>query len=148
MKKKDKAYIQSLEEYILTAQGRVKYSLERFDILVISLSSGGLALCTTMYENFEKYDKTLINIAWIFFSAGLIINLLSQMSGYRANKLDIKCTYIVIDEVKAKVEEGTHKKLDFYKSIFHFLTTAFNILSFLSLATAIILIILFINLKQ
>ncbi len=32
----------ALEEYAKTAEGRVKYSLERIDTLIISLSSGGL----------------------------------------------------------------------------------------------------------
>jgi len=148
MKKKDKKYIDSLKEYIVSAEGRVKYSLERFDILIISLSSGGLALSTSLYENFKNVDKTLINIGWIFFSSALIINLLSQITGYKANKLDIKCTYIVIDEVKGKQIEGSHKKLDCLKMVFNFLTTAFNILSFLCLSVGIILIIFFINEKQ
>ena len=148
MKKKDKQYIYSLKEYIISAEGRVKYSLERFDILIISISSGGLALSTSLYENFENVDKTLINIGWIFFSSALIINLLSQITGYKANKLDLKCTYLVIEEVKGKIKEGSHKKLDYLKMIYNFLTKTFNILSFLSLSTAIILIILFINKKQ
>jgi len=148
MEKKDKKYIESLEKYLLSAEGRVRYSLERFDILIISLSSGGLALSASLFENFKATDKTYINIAWIFFSSALIVNLLSQMSGYRANKLDIKCTNILIDEIKDKVAEGTHEKFDSRKVFFNFLTAFFNILSFLSLASAIILIILFINLKQ
>lgn len=148
MKKKDKQYIHSLKEYIISAEGRVKYSLERFDILIISISSGGLALSTSLYENFKNVDKTLINIGWIFFSSALIINLLSQITGYKANKLDIKCTYLVIEEVKGKKEEGSHKKLDCLKMFYNFLTKTFNILSFLSLSTAIILIIFFINKKQ
>ncbi|WP_026729484.1 hypothetical protein [Flavobacterium denitrificans] len=148
MNKKDKKYITDLKEYITTAEGRVKYSLERFDILIISLSSGGLALSGTLYENFKNADKTLVDIAWIFFSSALIVNLLSQITGYYANKLDIKCTRILIEEVKGKEEEGTHKSIDCQKAVFNFLTRAFNGLSFLSLTTAIILIILFINLKQ
>lgn len=148
MKKNDKKYINSLKQYITTAEARVKYSLERFDILIISLSSGGLALSTSLYENFKNADKTLINIAWIFFSSALIINLLSQITGYKANKLDIKCTNILIDEVKGKEKEGSHKKLDCIKEIYNSLTAVFNTFSFLSLTIAIILIILFINLKQ
>jgi hypothetical protein len=148
MKKKDKEYINSLKEYIVTAEGRVKYSLERFDILIISLSSGGLALSNSIYENFHNGDKIFINIAWIFFSSALIINLLSQITGYKANKLDIKCTRIVIDEVKGKAEEGSHKKLDYHKGIYNSLTKIFNILSFSSLTIAIILITLFINLNN
>jgi hypothetical protein len=148
MEKEDKKYINSLKRYIITADARVKYSLQRFDILIISLSSGGLALSASLYENFKNVDKNLINIAWIFFSSALIVNLLSQITGYMANKLDIKCTNILIDEIKGTEEEGSHKKLDCLKEIYNSLTKVFNILSFLSLTTAIILIILFINLKQ
>lgn len=147
MNKEDKKYVASLKDYIATAEGRVKYSLERFDILIISLSSGGLALSASLFENFENADKTFINIAWIFFSSALVINLLSQITGYKANKLDIECTQIIIEEVKGNVAQGTHKRLDCYKAVFNFLTTLFNILSFICLTTAIILIILFINLK-
>jgi len=34
----------ALEEYAKTAEGRVKYSLERIDTIIISLSSGGAIL--------------------------------------------------------------------------------------------------------
>ena len=148
MNKKDKRYIKKLEEYKISASERVKYSLERFDILIISLSSGGLALSASLYENFKDGDKVFINIAWIFFSAALIINLLSQITGYHANKLDINCTNILIDEVKGEAEQDSHKKLDFRKEIFNKLTALFNGLSFLSLTTAIVLIVLFINLNN
>jgi hypothetical protein len=148
MKKKDKRYIQALKKYNISAEGRVKYSLERFDILIISLSSGGLALSASLYENFENPDKTFINIAWIFFSASLIINLLSQITGYKANKLDIECTEILIEEIKGKKEKDSHRKLDCQKEVYNSLTSGFNVLSFLSLTTAIMLIILFINLKK
>lgn len=147
IKKKDKEYIDSLKNYITEAEGRAKYSIERFDILIISLSSGGLALSLGLYEQFAKLDKTLINVAWIFFSSALVINLLSQVTGYMANKIDIKCTKTVIEEVKGKVPEDDHKKLDNIKKVYNVLTKWFNILSFLSLSTAIILLILFINLK-
>ena len=147
MKKKDKKYIIALKEYITTAESRVKYSLERFDILIISLSSGGLALSSSLYEHFTDGNKNFLNIAWIFFSSALIINLLSQITGYHANKLDIKCTNILIDEVKGKQEEGAHKKLDCIKSICNFLTSMLNGLSFVCLTTAIVLVILF-NLKK
>lgn len=148
MKKKDKKYIIALKEYITTAEARVKYSLERFDILIISLSSGGLALSSSLYEHFTSGDKDFLNVAWIFFSAALIINLLSQITGYHANKLDIQCTNIVIDEIKGKVEEDTHKKLDCIKSICNFLTSMLNVLSFICLTTAVVLVVLFVNLKK
>jgi len=148
MKKKDKKYIQKLEEHKISAKALVKYSLDRFDVLIISLSSGGLALSVSLYENFKDGDKMCINVAWIFFSSALIINLLSQITGYHANKLDIKCTSMVIEEVKGRVELDSHKKIDSKKEIFNKLTSLFNGLSFLSLTTAIVLVIFFINLNN
>lgn len=148
MNKKDKKYIQKLEEHKVSAKALVKYSLDRFDILIISLSSGGLVLSASIYENFKDADKNFINIGWIFFSAALIINLLSQITGYHANKLDIKCTNILIDEVKGEAEHDSHKKIDLRKEVFNKSTAFLNGLSFLSLTTAIVLIVLFINLNN
>jgi len=145
--KKGKRFIAALNEYTKTTEGRVSYSLQRFDILIISLSSGGLALGSSMYENFKSVDHELINIAWIFFSSALVVNLLSQITGYWANKFDIRCTKILIEEEEGKAEIGTHKKLDDVKAIFHHSTSVLNGLSFIALATGIILIIIFVNTK-
>ncbi len=149
MKKKDKEHISDLKEYLTKAEERVKYSLERFDILIISLSSGGLVLALNLFKNFQDscIDKNFIKFSWLFFSLALIINLSSQVSGYLANKYDIKGTKNDIYKIEGKDIIGNQKWIDRYQNISDFLTKWFNILSFVSLTIGIILLILFINLK-
>ena len=149
MKKKDKIHLSDLKSYLLKAEERVKYSLERFDILIISLSSGGLVLALNLFKNFQNncIDKNLLSLSWLFFSLALIINLLSQVTGYLANKYDIKGTRNEIYEIEKKSTNGNPKWIERYQNISDFLTKWLNISSFLSLATGIILLILFINLK-
>ena len=72
---------------------------------------------------------------------------MSQVTGYLANKYDIKGTRNEIYELEKKEIEGNQKWIGKYQNISDFLTKWFNILSFLTLATGIILLVLFINLK-
>ena len=65
MGKKQK-HINNLNKYIKNAESRVKYSLERFDILIISLSSGGIALSMSFFENFREINKTQVYTACVF----------------------------------------------------------------------------------
>ena len=60
MSKIDENYIAELKEYKKTAETRLKYSIERFDILIISLSSGGLVLGMNLFSNF-KYPISLMS---------------------------------------------------------------------------------------
>ena len=147
MKKKDKKYVEELKEYLEKAEARLKYSLERFDILIISLSSGGLVLGCTLFERFPEAEKSLINIAWIFFSSALIINLISQITGYLANKYDIKCTNNIIYELEGKCMEGNQKTIEFVQNLCNILTNWLNIFSFICLSTGIVLLTIFINTK-
>ena len=149
MKKKDKDYLIVLKDYISQAEGRVKYSLERLDILIISLSSGGLVLALNLFKNFQDtcIDKNFLKLSWLFFSLALIINLLSQVTGYLANKYDIIGTRNEINKLEKKDTIGKQKLIERYQNVSDFLTKWFNILSFISLAIGITLLILFINLK-
>ncbi|MEM6515496.1 MAG: hypothetical protein AAF688_04880, partial [Bacteroidota bacterium] len=70
MKKEDKEHLSDLKEYVSKAESRVKYALERFDILIISLSSGGLVLALNLFKNFQDscIDKHFLKLSWLFFS--------------------------------------------------------------------------------
>ena len=143
----NKEFIDKLEAHVVKAEAGVKYALDRFDILIISLSSGGLVLSLGILEKFPYVDKSLVNLAWLFFSAGLISNLFSQITGYRANKIDIECTKIYIDEIKGNKPDGEHAKIDIVKDKYNFITYILNAISFICLTAAIILLIIFVNIK-
>jgi hypothetical protein len=145
MGKKKKQHINNLNEYIKTAESRAKYSLERFDILIITLSSGGIALSMGFFENFKEINKTQVYIGCVFFAIAVIINLLSQITGYYANRFDIKYSIQEVRELEKKEFESDYKKYDCYKRVFDFITTLFNISSLLCFITGMTFIILFLT---
>lgn len=152
---KDQKYIEELKEYVVSAESRIKYSLERFDILIISLSSGGLVLVMNLYTNFPCSNKASINIAWFFFSIALMINLLSQITGYLANKYDLKFTkneIKIMENKKFKYKkeqiekiEIKQEKIDLIHQRYNKATKWLNIFSFSSLTIGIIMLIIFVN---
>jgi len=145
----DERYIKKLEEHISYTQKAVDYSLERFDILIISLSTSGLILSIgfvkDIIKDFENINPILLKISWLLFALSLIVNLLSQVTGYLANKYEIKISKNLVRIERNKVVYDNVSKLECYKRIFDFKTNFLNILSLLSLITAIILIIIFIS---
>ncbi|WP_309612824.1 hypothetical protein [Flavobacterium sp.] len=145
MKEDDKIYVNKLNTHVDNAKLRAKYALERFDILIISLSSGGIALSATFFEKFEDIDKLNVFWACIFFSVSLVINLLSQVNGYYANNYDIKYTVEEIRETEKKDFYKNYKVYDCFKNVFDVLTTLFNLISLLSFIVGIICLLLFIN---
>ncbi len=148
MGKKKQKHIDNLNEYIKSAENRAKYSLERFDILIISLSSGGIALSMSFFENFKEINKTYVYVGCIFFAIAVIINLLSQGTGYYANRFDIKYSIQEVRELEKKEFESDYQKYDCYKKVFDFITNLFNISSLVSFIIGMTYIILFIkNLK-
>lgn len=143
----DEKYITELKEYKKTAEARLKYSIERFDILIISLSSGGLVLGVNLFSSFKCAEKTLISYSWFFFSTALILNLLSQITGYLANKFDISCTDNIIDEVERDLVSSDKEMNETLKLICNLLTYFLNIFSLISLISGIIMLIYFVNNK-
>jgi len=143
--KKDKKHIEYLKEYIKSAESRAKYSIERFDILIISLSSGGIALSVGFYDKFESVNKNSVFYGCLFFAISLIINLLSQVTGYYANRNDIKYSKEEIRELEKKQFKKDYQKYDCYKRIFDFLTNLFNGFSLLGLIVGIVFILSFIK---
>lgn len=145
MSKTDENYIRDLKEYNKTAEARLKYSIERFDILIISLASGGLVLGINLHLSFTSAEKVLINYGWFCFSLALISNLLSQLTGYVANKCDIKSVIAEIDEIERDIKNVSSKCYDIWEKIFDKVTHLLNLISLISLIAGIILILIFIK---
>ena len=116
--KKDEKHIEDLKEYIKSAESRANYSIERFDILIISLSSGGIALSVRFFDKFESIDKNNVFYGCLFFAISLIINLLSQVTGYYANRNDIKYSNEEIRELDNKKFINTITSFDSKATIY------------------------------
>lgn len=142
-------YIEKLETHIESTKEIVKYSLERFDILIISLSGGGLVLSISLVKdvikNFDKIDHALLKLTWIFFGVSLVLNLFSQITAYYANKEEIKISKNLIRKKRKRPIRQNLTKLECIKSTLNFFTVTLNALCILSFVVAIILLIIFMN---
>lgn len=141
-------YIEKLEKHIVSCEEASNYSIQRFDVLIISLSSGGLALSIgfvkDVIKNFHEIDISQLKVSWILFGFTLIINLFSQITGYFANNLDIKTTRNIIRIERGKEAKGNQKRLLKAVNLFNGSTNTLNFVSILTLIGAIIFMVTFI----
>ena len=145
--------IKKLEDYIVNIDKRIDYSLERFDILIISLSSSGLAFSIgfvkDIIENLNKGNSIEINFmlletTWLLFACSLIFNLISQVTGYYANKQDLIITREIIkNEKKSGSNEVSPVPDESLLKILNSGTVILNGGSLLLLIAGIITLILF-----
>ncbi len=142
-------YINNLEKHIENTESNMKYSLDRFDILIISLSSGGLVFSMSFIKDVEFLKDVqyliLLNISWILFGSSIISNLLSQVTGYYTNKYEIIISRGLIRKKRKKVVRIDLEKVESKGNITNMLTHFFNGMSLILLIGAIILLIIFIS---
>lgn len=142
-------YISNLEKHIENTKSNMKYSLDRFDVLIITLSSGGLVFSMSFIKDIEFLKDVqyliLLNISWIFFGTSIISNLLSQVTGYLTNKIEIIVSNGLIRKKRKKQINIDIEKLETKGNIANVLTHFFNGLSLILLIGAIVLLIVFIS---
>lgn len=146
---KHKRYLDKLEKHKEDSRLSAKYSSDRFDILIISLSTTSLILSIGFIKDFIKgdecFDLGLIKLAWIAFSISIISNLFSQITGYFTNKYEIKIDTNLIREERGKKMKGNNDSFLKISNRLNKSTLFLNGFSFLSLIIGIILIIIFFN---
>lgn len=147
MTPEEKEKIERLEKHNENVQQTIKYSVDRFDILVISLSSGGIALCTTfakdILELFPCINILLLKIASALFGLTITFNLFSQVTSYFACKNEVQAVKNLIREKKGKPHIGNQKLIESSKKNFNTSTQILNAICLISLTTAIILVAVF-----
>ena len=142
----DTNYIEKLEKHIESTKSNIKYSIDRFDILIIAICSGGLVFSLNFVKNIlvskVGCDFILVKISWISFGLSIIINLFSQVTSYIANDLELKITRSIIKQEKKKIEINLDKQ-EKNKNIMNNLTLIFNIISLMLLVLGVLLLIIF-----
>lgn len=140
-------YLSKLEKHIELANESLKYSSDRFDILIISLSSSALVLTIGFVKdiipNLDEINASLLKISWLMFLIALVTNLVSQVSGYYANKYDIKVTKNLIRKERGKLVKGDQDKLDIICSRLNKMTTILNGSSLVLLISGIVTSVVF-----
>lgn len=151
MTPEDLQKIERLEKHNENVSQSIKYSVDRFDILVISLSSGGIALCTTfakdILEVFPCINIILLKLASVLFGFTIVLNLFSQVTAYYACKREFQAVKNLIRDIKGKPKQGNQSKLEKSKVGFNSTTHILNAICLFSLTTAIVLVAVFMFIK-
>jgi len=140
-------YISKLEKHIEIAKESSKYSLDRFDILIISLSTSALVLSIGFVKDvvphLDKINTSLLKTAWLLFVVSLISNLISQVTGFYANSFDIRVTNNLVRKERGRSFKGKQNLFIRYCNILSNITTSLNGVSLFSLIGGIISLLIF-----
>lgn len=146
-KDKHERYLDKLEKHISLAKESSKYSSDRFDILLISLSTSALILSIGFVDkvipNLHYISTSYLKTSWLLFVVALISNLTSQVTGYYSNIFDIRVTRNLIREERGKLLKGNQEKLEAFCKNLNRLTLILNGVSLLSLVSGIIILVVF-----
>ncbi len=145
----DEKHFERLTKYAETTQKAIEYSVERFDILIISLSSSGMVLSIGFVKDvipdFSQVNPILLKITWMLFALSLIMNLVSQVSGYYANRLDLRITNDIIRTKKGKASQLNRDSQEKQMKRFNSTTLILNAGSLFCLIGGIVTMIVFIS---
>lgn len=141
--------IKKYEDYIASCKEASNYAIGRFDILIISLSTGALGFSIAFLKDFVNPTNAdgfiLIKISWIFFATAIMMNLLSQKTSYYSHKIEIKLMNYKIKKLKGKeVCTNCENRLDLKTTLLNGLTIFFNLSSLILFVISVILTLIFI----
>jgi hypothetical protein len=148
-KKINKRYINKLERFIEKSEETSKYSIERFDLLLISLSTTALVLSIgfvkDLIPNFKEIDTSYLKFSWLLLSLSLILNLISQVTGYFANEYSISVTKNIIKIERGKKESENQKTFIWWETFLSDTTMILNGICLFSFIIGSIILIKFIS---
>lgn len=146
-KDKHERYLNKLEKHVEFSKEASKYSSDRFDILLISLSTSALVLSIgfvkNVIPNLKEIDTSLLKTSWLLFVIALIANLISQVTGFYSHKYDIKVTINLIRDERGNLPKGDQRSFKFYCEILNKTTLTLNGISLLTLLSGVIVLVLF-----
>lgn len=142
-------YIERLEKHLDLTKESTRYSSDRFDILIISLTSSALifsiGFVKDIVKDFSSLDTSLLKISWLLFIIALISNLISQVSGYFSSYWEIKVTTSLIREERGNSKEEDLDENEKWCNIFNIFTHSLNLISLSSFIIGLIILVTFIS---
>lgn len=140
-------YIKNLSDHRENALESARYSSDRFDILIVSISTTALVVSIGSIKGFLAdaiaIDTRLIKVAWVFFVVTILCNLTSQLTAYYSHKTDARITKNMIRDERKKPMIGNQEKLEKRCRSLNSATQALNIASFVGLIIGIIMTVCF-----
>lgn len=100
--------IEAKKEKIASLKKDEDYAVEKFDTLIVSLSSGGLVFSVgfikDVIKDFHKTDLLWLKFCWMCFAVALIGSLTSQVTGYYSNRYERRAERCKIRKLKGETE--------------------------------------------
>lgn len=125
------------------------YSIQRVDLLIVSISGAGLYVCLETLRFFNDAFPELIGsvkFAGLFFVLSIVSNLLSQFTGKSANDFDYRMCKAIVSQKKDELRDDDCAKiavLDHKAEVFTSWTNRLNLISLLSLFAGLIMTMIF-----
>ncbi|WP_054850877.1 hypothetical protein [Olleya sp. ITB9] len=150
MKSKNQTKYDEWKEHLNSTKEKSDYSLKRMDLLVISISSGGLYVIFGIIKEFKTgkilvENSYLLSIAGILLLSSIIVNFFSQLSGYYANHYEEK--YILneleilsnesLKEIDKEKINTSQKTDDSFVKTYNKFTDIFNFISIITMIIGI-----------
>jgi hypothetical protein len=149
MKKKKESKYNAWNEYLNNTKERTNYAIRRFDLLIISISGGGIYILFETLREFKTNNVEIENPKLLLFSGllliiAIVINLFSQYTGYWSNNFEEKYINLELSKIKGEgIDKKQQKKLNRKVKTLNFWTELFNISSLLLMIIGIILLTVF-----
>lgn len=124
------------------------YAIGRMDLLIISISGGGLYIVFEILKFLKTsnltVDTELLKISGIAFTTAIVINFLSQLSGYYANKYEARWARMKISETRNQpFDKNEMLKVDLVVDFFNKVVSIANGISILALVAGVIILTIF-----
>lgn len=140
-------YIGKLDKHIEDTRSSSNYAIERFDILIISISTAALGFSLAFLKDIVKHgalvNKQLLLTIWILFGIAIVINLLSQKTSFYSCEYAIKISENKSRRARGKDEKWDEKKIKYWNLILNRTTIVFNFISLGTLIGGLVCVIIF-----
>ena len=141
-------YLQRLLKHQDNTLANKSYAIQRFDLLIISISGAGLYLIFELFKfiHMNKSGLTIQNSMWlkiagIAFTLSIIVNFFSQWSGLKANSFEERWVNRQITiQTGGEVDEKEIKKMDKNSQRFTTITNVFNNVSTLLMIAGLVIL--------
>ena len=133
--------LQELEDHVKATRANLNYAIHRYDILMVAVPSGGLALVMTLISDLstEPVDTSDLRFCLGLFATALISNLVSYIPFYAANYIELHWTWGEMDKLQDRVRKMTTSQdwKTTFKTALNRLISVLNLLSIVTLLWAI-----------
>lgn len=135
--------------FLAHTRERTMYAVKRIDLLIISICGAGIYIIFESFKAITKKELPADNV-WILKAAGIgfliaiIVNFISQRTGYHANDYREKYTILEIHSIEGnKVDKGTQTNHDEKAKSFTKWTNIFNFWSVVLMSIGLALLVIF-----